>query len=110
MQIAKEEIFGPVMSIIKWRSLEEITYRANNSIYGLAAGVWTKDVDKANYFARALKAGTIWVNTWNIFDAAAPFGGYKRSGIGRDKGEHALQHYTETKTIITKLPKNNPYL
>ncbi len=79
-------------------------------MYGLAAGVWTQDVNKANYFARALKAGTVWVNSWNVFDAALPFGGYKRSGIGRDKGEEALKSYLEVKTVCAKLPRNNPYL
>ena len=105
MKIAQEEIFGPVMSIIKWKSTDEIIYRANNSIYGLAAGIWTKDVNMAHTLARGIKAGTIWINCWNVFDSAAPFGGFKRSGIGRDKSEYALQHYTEIKSVIQPINK-----
>ncbi len=98
------------MSIIKWKSLDEIVFRANNTQFGLAAGVWTKNTDTAHFLSRALKAGTVWINCWNQFDAALPFGGYKQSGIGRDKGEYALAHYTETKCVISKLPRRNPWL
>ncbi|CAL8465907.1 g5443 [Coccomyxa elongata] len=99
MTIAKDEIFGPVQSILKWSSVEEVIRRANDTEYGLAAGVFTKNINLANTISRALKAGTVWVNTWNQFDAGVPFGGYKTSGIGREKGEAALAHYTQTKAV-----------
>jgi len=103
MTIAKEEIFGPVMSIMKWSDKQEMVKRANDTAYGLAAGVFTKNINTANYFIRGLRAGTVWVNTYNQFDAAAPFGGYKMSGIGRDKGEYALQLYSQVKAVYTPL-------
>jgi aldehyde dehydrogenase (NAD+) len=103
MKIAREEIFGPVMSIAKFRELEEVIPRANNTQYGLAAGVWTRDIGKAHAIANSVKAGTVWVNCFHAFDAAAPFGGFKRSGIGREMGEYALQQYTEVKTVTIKL-------
>jgi len=103
MTIAKEEIFGPVMSIMKWRTVDEVIERANKNEYGLAAGVWTKDIDTANTLSRGLRAGTVWVNCYNNFDAAIPFGGYKSSGIGRDKGEYALSEYTEVKLVQTPM-------
>jgi len=103
MTIMQEEIFGPVMSISKFSTLDEVTRRANANEYGLAAGVWTKDLDTANTLSRNLRAGTVWVNCYNVFDAAIPFGGYKQSGIGRDKGEYALQEYTEVKLIQTPI-------
>jgi len=99
MTIAREEIFGPVMSIMKFKTLEEVTRRANKSEYGLAAGVWTRSIDTANTLSRNLRAGTVWINCYDVFDAATPFGGYKKSGMGRDKGEYALQNYTETKLV-----------
>ncbi len=103
MKIAREEIFGPVMSIIKFRNLNEIIERANNTTYGLAAGVWTKDISKAHAIANNVKAGTVWVNCYDVFDAAAPFGGFKQSGIGREMGEYGLQQYTEVKTVTLRL-------
>ena len=103
MKIAKEEIFGPVMSIMKFKTIEEVTARANASMYGLAAGVWSRNIDTVNTISRNLKAGTVWVNTYNQFDAAIPFGGYKMSGMGRDKGAYALEHYTEVKAVITPI-------
>lgn len=106
MTIAREEIFGPVMSIFKFSDYDEVIRRANDSHYGLAAGIWTQNLDTANRLSRALKAGTVWINTYNQFDAALPFGGFKQSGIGRDKGEHALQQYTEVKTV--QMPLYNP--
>ncbi|KAK3282604.1 Aldehyde dehydrogenase 2 member B4, mitochondrial [Cymbomonas tetramitiformis] len=106
MKIYQEEIFGPVMSIIKWRTEEEVIARANQSQYGLGAGIWTKNHNTANRLARALKSGTVWINCYNVFDDALPFGGYKMSGMGRDKGEYALSNYTETKCVIT--PLENP--
>ncbi|CAK0737958.1 Aldehyde dehydrogenase 2 member B4, mitochondrial [Coccomyxa viridis] len=99
MTIARDEIFGPVQSILKWSSIDEVIARANDTSYGLAAGVVTKNLDTANTLSRALKAGTIWVNMWNGFDTGVPFGGYKMSGIGREKGEAALDHYTQTKAV-----------
>lgn len=99
MTIAKEEIFGPVMSILKFKSLDEVVERGNRTFYGLAAAVWTKDVQKAHTIAHRLKAGTVWVNCYDVFDAAAPFGGFKMSGIGRELGQYALNLYTEVKTI-----------
>jgi aldehyde dehydrogenase (NAD+) len=103
MKIAKEEIFGPVMSILPFRDIDEIIQRGNRTIYGLAAAVWTKDVSKAHRMAAALKAGTVWVNCYDVFDAAAPFGGFKMSGIGRELGEYALRNYTEVKTVTVAM-------
>jgi aldehyde dehydrogenase (NAD+) len=103
MRIAREEIFGPVMSIIKFRDLDEVVDRANNTPYGLAAAVWTRDIGKAHAIANNVRAGTVWVNCFDVFDAAAPFGGFKQSGIGREMGEYALQQYTEVKTVTVKL-------
>jgi aldehyde dehydrogenase (NAD+) len=103
MKIAREEIFGPVMSIIRFRDLEEVVERANNTPYGLAAAVWTRDISKAHAIANNVRAGTVWINCFDVFDAAAPFGGFKQSGIGREMGEYALQQYTEVKTVTLKL-------
>jgi aldehyde dehydrogenase (NAD+) len=103
MRIAQEEIFGPVMSILKFRDIDELVERANNTMYGLAAGVWTKDITKAHAAANSLRAGTVWVNCYDVFDAAAPFGGFKQSGIGRENGEYGLQQYTEVKTVTIQL-------
>ncbi|MBM7649856.1 aldehyde dehydrogenase (NAD+) [Bacillus ectoiniformans] len=99
MSIAKEEIFGPVISAMPYEDLDELIARANDSLYGLAAGVWTKDVSKAHYIANNLRAGTVWVNCYNVFDAASPFGGYKQSGLGREMGSYALNNYTEVKSV-----------
>ena len=103
MTIAQEEIFGPVQSIIKFRSIEEVVDRANNTMYGLAAAVWTRDIGKAHAIANNVRAGTVWVNCYDVFDAAAPFGGFKQSGMGRELGEYGLQQYTEVKTVTVKL-------
>jgi len=103
MTIAREEIFGPVLATIEFGDVDEAIARANQSMYGLAAAVWTRDVRKAHYVASKLKAGTVWVNTYNVYDAAAPFGGYKQSGFGRELGEHALDYYTQTKTVWVEL-------
>ncbi|QSJ14909.1 aldehyde dehydrogenase family protein [Nostoc sp. UHCC 0702] len=103
MQIAQEEIFGPVMSIIKFKDIDEVIQRANSTMYGLAAAVWTKDLNKAHAIAHNVRAGTVWVNCYDVFDAAAPFGGFKQSGMGRELGEYGLQQYTEVKTVTMKL-------
>lgn len=107
MKIAREEIFGPVMSIIKFRNLEEVVKRANATVYGLAAAVWTRDIGKAYAIANNVRAGTVWINCYNVFDAGAPFGGFKQSGIGRELGEYGLQHYTEVKTVTVKMSSPN---
>ncbi|HEY3883831.1 MAG TPA: aldehyde dehydrogenase family protein [Vicinamibacterales bacterium] len=99
MTIAREEIFGPVLAAIEFSDLDEAIARANDSQYGLAAAVWTRDVKKAHYVARKLQAGTVWVNTYNVYDTAAPFGGYKASGFGREMSAHALEHYTQMKSV-----------
>lgn len=103
MKIAREEIFGPVMSVIRFRDLEEVIDRANRTIYGLAAGVWTRDIKKAHAIANSVRAGTVWVNCYNVLDTRAPFGGFKQSGSGRELGEYGLQQYTEVKTVTMKL-------
>jgi aldehyde dehydrogenase (NAD+) len=103
MKIAEEEIFGPVMSILTFRDVDEVIARGNRTFYGLAAAVWTKDVTKAFRLANGLRAGTVWVNCYDIFDAAAPFGGFKQSGIGRELGEYSLSLYTEVKTVTVAL-------
>lgn len=99
MTIAREEIFGPVMNILTFKDIEEVTRRGNDTQFGLAAAVWTRDIRKAHHIAHNLRAGTVWVNCYDVFDAAAPFGGFKMSGIGRELGEYALQLYTEVKTV-----------
>jgi aldehyde dehydrogenase (NAD+) len=103
MAIAKDEIFGPVVSVLPFKSLDEVLPRANNTTYGLAAAVWTKNIDKAHQFAKQVKAGTVWVNCYHVVDTTTPFGGFKMSGQGRENGEAALEHYTETKTVTVKL-------
>ena len=103
MKIAREEIFGPVMSIIPFKNVDEVVERANQTTYGLAAAVWTRDIQKAHAIANSVRAGTVWVNCYNILDSRAPFGGFKQSGIGRELGEYGLQQYTEVKTVTVKL-------
>jgi len=107
MKIAKEEIFGPVMTVLKFSTLDEVVSRANNTPYGLSASVWTQDINKANYVANNLKAGTVWVNCHNVLSYSVPFGGYKQSGFGRDLGEYALNEYSQVKAIITSAPTDS---
>jgi len=99
MAIAREEIFGPVVSALSFKNIDELTRRANNTIYGLSAGVWTRDIGKAHRMAKEIKAGTIWINCYNCFDAASPFGGFKQSGFGRELGKYALELYTQVKSV-----------
>lgn len=101
------QIFGPVQQLIRFKSLDEVIERANNNDYGLAAAVFSKDIDKVNYLVQGLRAGTVWVNTYNVLSAQAPFGGYKMSGHGRENGEYGLQAYTEVKSVITRIPVKN---
>lgn len=105
MKIAQEEIFGPVMSIIKFKDIDEVIKRANKTTYGLAAGVVTNNITLAMQLAHNLRAGTVWINCYDSFHAAAPFGGFKQSGIGRELGEYGLHQYSEVKTVTIAIPK-----
>jgi aldehyde dehydrogenase (NAD+)/phenylacetaldehyde dehydrogenase len=103
MTIAKEEIFGPVLASLTFKDEAEAVAVGNSTIYGLAAAVWSRDVKKALRTAKALKAGTVWINTYNVYDPGLPFGGYKQSGFGRERGHHALEEYTQVKSIWVDL-------
>ncbi len=103
MVIAREEIFGPVMQILKFKTIDEVIERANNNEYGLGAGICSTDYTKATKIAHALRVGTVYINCYDVFDAATAFGGFKDSGIGRELGVLGLKNYIENKTIITKL-------
>jgi len=103
MKVVQEEIFGPVVTAIPFCEPQEVMAKANDTVYGLAAGIWTKDIQKAHKLAAQLRAGTVWVNCYNIFDAALPFGGYKQSGWGREMGRDVLEMYTEVKAVCTAL-------
>lgn len=110
MKIAREEIFGPVQCILKYSSTEEVIARANSCEYGLASGIISNDVNFINTVSRGLKAGTVWVNCYNVYESSVPFGGYKTSGIGRDKGEYALSNYTQTKAVYQSLEPNQAWI
>jgi aldehyde dehydrogenase (NAD+)/phenylacetaldehyde dehydrogenase len=103
MTIAREEIFGPVLATLTFQNEEEAVAVGNSTIYGLAAAVWSRDIKKALRTARALKAGTVWINAYNLYDPGLPFGGYKESGFGRERGRHALEEYTQIKSIWVDL-------
>lgn len=103
MKICREEIFGPVMSILKFKSVDEVVKRANNTVYGLASGICSRNIKDALGIASRLRAGVVWINTYDFFDAALPFGGFKQSGHGREGGEYALSLYTETRTVCVAL-------
>merc|ERR1712187_497991 len=107
MKIAREEIFGPVMQLMKFRDLEDAIQRANTTHFGLAAGICTRDIGTALATARDLDAGTVWINCYDNFDMAAPFGGFKESWWGREKGEYALENYTEVKCVMMPMDSKN---
>ncbi|HZT58268.1 MAG TPA: betaine-aldehyde dehydrogenase, partial [Pyrinomonadaceae bacterium] len=103
MRVAQEEIFGPVVSVITFKDESDLIRQANEIIYGLSAGIWTRDITRAHRFAREVKAGVVWINTYNMMNAASPFGGYKQSGYGREMGKHALEMYTQVKSVWVDL-------
>jgi phenylacetaldehyde dehydrogenase len=103
MKVVREEIFGPVVVAAPFQSLDDIAAQANDSEYGLGAGIWTQDISKAHALAKKLRAGTIWINCYNVFDASLPFGGYKQSGWGREMGHEVLESYTEVKAVTAQL-------
>jgi phenylacetaldehyde dehydrogenase len=103
MRVVKEEIFGPVVVAAPFQDLDDLAALANDSPYGLGAGIWTQDISKAHSLAKKIRAGTVWINCYNVFDAALPFGGYKQSGWGREMGHQALEAYTEVKAVCAQL-------
>ncbi|NBV50528.1 aldehyde dehydrogenase family protein [bacterium] len=103
MTVAREEIFGPVVCALTFKDTQDLIRQANDTVYGLSAGIWTRDIGKAHRFAKEVKAGTVWINCYNQFDAASPFGGFKQSGFGRELGEHALELYTQVKSVWVAL-------
>jgi phenylacetaldehyde dehydrogenase len=103
MRIAREEIFGPVAAAIPFKDENDAVLQGNDTTYGLAAAVWTKDISRALTVARKLKAGTVWINTYGALDPISPFGGYKQSGFGRELGKHAIELYTQIKSVMAKL-------
>src|SRR2546429_213975 len=103
MRVAQEEIFGPVSSVITFKDDDDLIQKANDTIYGLSAGIWTQNITRAHRFAKAIKAGVVWINTYNMMNAASPFGGYKQSGYGREMGKHALELYTQVKSVWVDL-------
>jgi acyl-CoA reductase-like NAD-dependent aldehyde dehydrogenase len=107
MRIAREEIFGPVQSILKFDTMEELIQRANNTKYGLAAGIITKDINKAMTFAQSVQASSLWINCYDVVTAQTPFGGFKQSGHGRELGPEGVKEYLETKTVTIAVPQKN---
>ncbi len=103
MKVVREEIFGPVVTAIPFSEPEEVMTFANDTIYGLASAIWTRDISKAHRLAAKLRAGTVWINCYNVFDPALPFGGYKQSGWGREMGSKAVELYTETKSVCAQI-------
>ena len=103
MRLAREEIFGPVLSVIPFQSEEDLIRQANDTSYGLTAGIWTKDIQKAHRVAHALRAGTVWVNSYRTLSFNTPFGGYKMSGMGRENGLESLKDYTQVKSVWAEL-------
>ena len=103
MRVVREEIFGPVVVAAPFQSLDDIAQQANNTVYGLGAGIWTQDISKAHALAKKIRAGMVWINCYNVFDAALPFGGYKQSGWGREMGHEVLEAYTEVKAVCAQL-------
>ena len=103
MKLAQEEIFGPVLAVIPFDDVDDALAKANDVFYGLASGVWTRDLKKAHTVSRRLQAGTVWINCYHVFDSALPFGGYKQSGWGREMGQAVLSNYLETKAITTSI-------
>jgi aldehyde dehydrogenase (NAD+) len=103
MRVAREEIFGPVLSVIPFESEEDLIRQANDTSYGLAAGIWTRDIQKAHRVAHALRAGTVWVNSYRTLSFNTPFGGYKMSGMGRENGLESLKDYTQVKSVWVEL-------
>jgi acyl-CoA reductase-like NAD-dependent aldehyde dehydrogenase len=99
MKIAQEEIFGPVLSVLRFDGAPQAVDIANSTIYGLVSAVWTRDIGRAHWMAERIQAGSVWINTYNGFDSSVPFGGYKQSGFGRDLGRHALEQYTQVKSV-----------
>jgi len=103
MRIAQEEIFGPVLTVMTFEDVDELVEKANSTIYGLAAAVWTRDVAKAHKLARRIHAGTIWINAYNMLSPESPFGGYKQSGFGRELGKYGIDLYTQVKSVWVSL-------
>lgn len=103
MRIAREEVFGPVLSVIPFQTEQEAIKIANDTEYGLTAGIWTKDIDRANRVSRKLQAGTVWINTYALSSIQVPYGGYKQSGFGRERGIEVLEEYSQKKQVILKL-------
>jgi phenylacetaldehyde dehydrogenase len=103
MKVVREEIFGPVVCAIAFGSEKDVVHSGNETSFGLASGIWMRDLNKAHRTAHRLRAGTVWINCYSVFDAAKPFGGYKESGWGRQMGHNALENYLETKSVVTQL-------